>query len=280
MFCISEIYLYRQGGGSMDTANAGNEIYQKARKNAEIYQKEILQAFNFLIENVDSVKEEAVKLAYMKDADFENYIKANNKSVLDRVVEAIQSFAYKSKENIEKFSFFADVAKENAEKSDNAIRIVRKIIDEDNLNGWGQDEEIVEVLRIWLLELLRASYKKPTLLGTLLEAITLPYAIAGVATISAVSDYKDKQVEKKKKAVASEDSGKRLYRNHCWNCQHTITEQNTRCSECGWYICPACGKCKRGCNGKTSHYDDIDDSYPETYELADMYDCDWGNADD
>ena len=100
MFCISEIYLYRQGGGSMDTANAGNEIYQKARKNAEIYQKEILQAFNFLIENVDSVKEEAVKLAYMKDADFENYIKANNKSVLDRVVEAIQSFAYKSKENI------------------------------------------------------------------------------------------------------------------------------------------------------------------------------------
>ena len=82
MFCISEIYLYRQGGGSMDTANAGNEIYQKARKNAEIYQKEILQAFNFLIENVDSVKEEAEKLAYMKDADFENYIKANNKSVL------------------------------------------------------------------------------------------------------------------------------------------------------------------------------------------------------
>ena len=77
-------------------ANAGNEIYQKARKNAETYQKEILQAFNFLIENVDSVKEEAEKLAYMKDADFENYIKANNKSVLDRVDKETTSAGLKA----------------------------------------------------------------------------------------------------------------------------------------------------------------------------------------
>lgn len=276
MFCISEIYLYRQGGGSMDTANAGNEIYQKARKNAETYQKEILQAFNFLIENVDSVKEEAEKLAYMKDADFENYIKANNKSVLDRVVNSVKKYSEKMKDNAE---FFPNL-KSRADKVDDMVKTINDVLDKNNINGWGQDEEIVKVLRIWLLELLRASYKKPTLLGTLLEAITLPYAIAGMAAISAVCDYKDKQAEKKRKAVISEDSGKRLYRNHCWNCQHTITEQNTRCSECGWYICPSCGKCKRGCNGKTSFYDDIDDSYPETYELADMYDCDWGNGDD
>ena len=276
MFCISEIYLYRQGGDSMDTANTGNEIYQKARKNAETYQKEILQAFNFLIENVDSVKEEAVKLAYMKDADFENYIKANNKSVLDKIVDAVKKYSGKMKDNAE---FFPNL-KNRADKVDNMVKLINDVLDKNNINGWGQDEEIVEVLRIWLLELLRASYNKPTLLGTLLEAITLPYAIAGMAAISAVCDYKDKQAEKKRKAVISEDSGKRLYRNHCWNCQHTITEQNTRCSECGWYICPACGKCKRGCNGKTSYYDDIDDSYPETYELADMYDCDWGNGDD
>ena len=276
MFCISEIYLYRQGGGSMDTANAGNEIYQKDRKNAEIYQKEILQAFNFLIENVDSVKEEAVKLAYMKDADFENYIKANNKSVLDKIVDAVKKYSGKMKDNAE---FFPNL-QNRADKVDNMVKLINDVLDKNNINGWGQDEEIVEVLRIWLLELLRVCYKKPTLLGTLLEAITLPYAIAGMAAISAVCDYKDKQAEKKRKAVISEDSGKRLYRNHCWNCQHTITEQNTRCSECGWYICPACGKCKRGCNGKTSYYDDIDDSYPETYELADMYDCDWGNGDD
>lgn len=276
MFCISEIYLYRQGGDSMDTANTGNEIYQKARKNAETYQKEILQAFKFLIENVDSVKEEAEKLAYMKDLDFENYIKANNKSVLDKIVDAVKKYSGKMKDNAE---FFPNL-KNRADKVDNMVKLINDVLDKNNINGWGQDEKIIEVLRIWLLELLRASYKKPTLLGTLLEAITLPYAIAGLAAISAVSDYKDKQAEKKKNAVVSEASGKRLYRNHCWNCQHTITEQNTRCSECGWYICPACGKCKRGCNGKTSYYDDIDDSYPETYELADMYDCDWGNGDD
>ena len=46
-----------------------------------------------------------------------------------------------------------------------------------------------------------------------------------------------------------------MYINHCWfpSCGGRITTKNSkRCPICGWYICPKCGSCKRGCPHRDS----------------------------
>ena len=36
------------------------------------------------------------------------------------------------------------------------------------------------------------------------------------------------------------------YRNKCFNCGTRVSDDNCRCDDCGWFICPSCQSC--GCD--------------------------------
>lgn len=126
---------------------------EKAKAFAEGAKEKLTDGFKFVTENVDVAADEVKKMANMSDRELEEYLKTNSKSVLDRIVDAVRNFADKSREDGEKFSFFSDVANENADKADNIIELIKEVLDED-LSGWGKFKAIVKELVKWLVRLL------------------------------------------------------------------------------------------------------------------------------
>lgn len=249
-----------------------NDIYKKAKAFAEASEEKLADGFKYVIENVEVAKKEVEKMANMKDSELEEYLKTNSKSVLDKIIGAVKKYSGKMKANADLFPSFL----KDAEKADNIVEFIKEVLDEEELSGWGKYPEIVETLRIWLLKIFYASYKKPSLLGTLAEVLSLPYVIAGAMAFDAVSNHIEK---KKQKATAVEEIKiepvkKRIYRNHCWNCHSPVTEEDERCSECGWYICSCCGKCKKGCSAQSHQYhSSFEDDLP-FYSATDLkHDC-------
>ncbi len=52
----------------------------------------------------------------------------------------------------------------------------------------------------------------------------------------------NEEIIKKKQFINSRNTHE--YENHCWNCHaHIDSKVNSRCFECGWYICDECGAC-------------------------------------
>ena len=127
---------------------------EKAKAFAEGTKDKLADGFKFVTENVDVAADEVKKMANMSDRELEEYLKRNSKSVLDRIVNAVRNFADKSREDGKKFSFFSDVANENADKADNIITLIKEVLDEEELNGWGKFKAIVKELIKWLLRLL------------------------------------------------------------------------------------------------------------------------------
>lgn len=127
---------------------------EKAKAFAESAKDKLTDGFKFVTENVDVAADEVKKMANMSDRELEEYLKRNSKSVLDRIVDAVRNFADKSREDGKKFSFFSDVANENADKADNIIELIKEVLDEEELSGWGKFKAIVKELVKWLVRLL------------------------------------------------------------------------------------------------------------------------------
>lgn len=127
---------------------------EKAKAFAEGAKEKLTDGFKFVTENVDVAADEVKKMANMSDRELEEYLKRNSKSVLDKIVNAVKGFANKSREDGKKFSFFSDVANENADKADNIIELIKEVLDEDELSGWGKFKAIVKELVKWLVRLL------------------------------------------------------------------------------------------------------------------------------
>lgn len=127
---------------------------EKAKAFAEGAKEKLTDGFKFVTENVDVAADEVKKMANMSDRELEEYLKRNSKSVLDRIVNAVRNFADKSREDGKKFSFFSDVANENADKADNIITLIKEVLDEEELSGWGKFKAIVKELVKWLVRLL------------------------------------------------------------------------------------------------------------------------------
>ena len=127
---------------------------EKAKALAEGVKGKIEDGLKFAVENVDVAADEVKKMANMNDKELEEHLKTNGKAVLDKIVNAVKGFANKSREDGKKFSFFSDVANENADKADNIVELIKEVLDEDGLNGWGKFKAIVKELIKWLLRLL------------------------------------------------------------------------------------------------------------------------------
>lgn len=149
--------------GVIDMKNVNDEVAvtveevtmgEKAKALAEGVKGKIEDGLKFAVENVDVAADEVKKMANMNDKELEEHLKTNGKAVLDKIVNAVKGFANKSREDGKKFSFFSDVANENADKADNIIELIKEVLDEEELNGWGKFKAIVKELIKWLLRLL------------------------------------------------------------------------------------------------------------------------------
>lgn len=125
---------------------------EKAKAFAEGAKEKLSDGFKFVTENVDVAADEVKKMANMKDNELEKYLKENGKSILDKIINAVKGFANNSRENERKFPGFG--FKQDADKADNIIELIKEVLDEEELNGWGKFKAIVKELIKWLLRLL------------------------------------------------------------------------------------------------------------------------------
>lgn len=123
---------------------------EKAKAFAEGAKEKLTDGFKFVTENVDVAAEEVKKMANMSDRELEEYLKTNSKSVLDRIVDAVKKYSGKMKDNAESFPNL----KNRADKADNIIELIKEVLDEEELSGWGKFKAIVKELVKWLVRLL------------------------------------------------------------------------------------------------------------------------------
>ena len=268
------------------------EAIRRVKKYTEELEERIAEVSQRVVEYLPSIAEEEKIIRSMDKLKTEEYIMKNVDGILDRFKEdgmclinrlevLIQKTPnMKSKERMErKKQYFVEF-----------VAIIKEVLDEEEIFAWGKYPDIVNGLKLWLVRMFILAYKKqqPTLLGMFVEAVTLPFLVAGGMAYNIIEEYKSKSdsintskvnygetIEQQKsksdsintsKMNYSEAQTKRIYRNHCWNCWHSITEENDRCSECRWYICPSCGRCSRRCGGvkikANGHADTIKEELP------------------
>lgn len=135
---------------TMRNVNEEVTMGEKAKAFAEGAKEKLTDGFKFVTENVDVAAEEVKKMANMSDRELEEYLKTNSKSVLDRIVDAVKKYSGKMKDNAE---FFPNL-KNRADKADNIITLIKEVLDEEELSGWGKFKAIVKELVKWLVRLL------------------------------------------------------------------------------------------------------------------------------
>lgn len=125
---------------------------EKAKAFAEGAKEKLTDGFKFVTENVDVAADEVKKMANMSDKQLEEHLKTNGKAILDKIVDAVKGFANTSRENERRFSGFG--FKQDADKADSIIELIKAVLDEEELSGWGKFKAIVKELVKWLLRLL------------------------------------------------------------------------------------------------------------------------------
>lgn len=123
---------------------------EKAKEFAENAKEKLADGFKFVTENVDVAADEVKKMANMNDTQLEEYLKDNGKDILDKIVNAVKKFSGKMKDNSDIFPYL----KKDAEKADNIVELIKAVLDEEELSGWGKFKAIVKELVRWLLRLL------------------------------------------------------------------------------------------------------------------------------
>lgn len=131
------------------TNNEEIKVAEMAKAFAEASKEKLTNGFKFVVENVDVAKEEVNKMANMSEDQLEAYLMNNGKTVLDKIIEAVKNYSAKMKDGAELFPSL----KERAEKSDNIIKLIKDVLDDKGLSGWGKIKSIVKELICWLLRL-------------------------------------------------------------------------------------------------------------------------------
>lgn len=137
---------------TMRNVNEEVTMGEKAKAFAEGAKEKLTDGFKFVTENVDVAADEVKKMANMSDKQLEEHLKTNGKAILDKIVDAVKGFANTSRENERRFSGFG--FKQDADKADSIIELIKAVLDEEELSGWGKFKAIVKELVKWLLRLL------------------------------------------------------------------------------------------------------------------------------
>lgn len=123
---------------------------EKAKAFAEASKEKLTEGFEYIVNNVSEVKEEVVKMANMPSDKLEDYLKDSGKDVLNNIINAVKKYSKSMKDSAD---FFPSL-KADAVKADNIIDLIKDVLDEEELNGWGKFKAIVKAVALWLVKLL------------------------------------------------------------------------------------------------------------------------------
>lgn len=123
---------------------------EKAKAFAEASKEKLTEGFEYIVNNVSEVKQEVVKLANMPSDKLEDYLKDSGKDVLNNIIDAVKKYSKSMKDSAD---FFPSL-KADAVKADNIIDLIKDVLDEEELNGWGKFKAIVKAVALWLVKLL------------------------------------------------------------------------------------------------------------------------------
>lgn len=153
---LSGIIVKMVGDNAMDEVVASKEVTlgEKARKFAEASKEKLEKGLEFAVENIESVKDEVVSMANMSPEVLEEYLMANGKKKVKKLMDIIREQATKERDNAKAFPFFADASVKNAEKYESLLSLVKAIMDDDNKSGWGKFVSIVKEIAKWVLKVL------------------------------------------------------------------------------------------------------------------------------
>lgn len=186
---------------------------EKARAFAEASKEGLVNGFKFVTETVgeaaDIITEESKKMANMSDEELSEYLKVNGKEILGNVMKAVKDFANKSRKEGEELPFFKSALDKNAGKADNIIELIKDVLDEKELNGWGKFKEIVKELIRWLVRLL---LKVGAIVLKL--AFTIAVGTIKVGAIAIVTTGKALGVLNKEVIKPSVKAGKKAWNTH------------------------------------------------------------------
>ena len=126
---------------------------EKAKNFAENAKEKLTEGFKFVTENIDTAADEVKKMANMNDVQLENYLKDNGKDILDKIVNSVKKYCGDLKKVSERHPDKADKFTAKINKSNNIVKLIKDVIDEEGLSGWGKFKSIVKEIVSWLLRL-------------------------------------------------------------------------------------------------------------------------------
>lgn len=127
---------------------------ERAKAFAEMSEKKLTSAFQFITENIESVQNEVTKLAYMNESDLEDYLSSKGEELINTVINVTKKYAQTQREEVKAFPFFADAVNERADRAENAVTLIKSVLDDTGVSGWGKFKSIVKELVRWMLRLL------------------------------------------------------------------------------------------------------------------------------
>lgn len=135
-----------------ETAATTEEVTmgEKAKNFAENAKEKLTEGFEYIVNNVDGVAEEVKKMADMNDAQLEQHLTIKGKEIFNKIMNKVKKYHKDMKDN----SDICPELEEEAEKSMNIIKLIKDVLDEEELSGWGKFKAIVKELVKWLLRLL------------------------------------------------------------------------------------------------------------------------------
>ena len=121
----------------------------KAKAFAEASKEKLAGGFKFVVENIDVAADEVTKMSNMNSEELEEYLKDNSESIFSKIMGSVKDFRDRMKSKSGSFPSFA----KHAETSDNIIKLVKEVLDDEEINGWGKFKEIVKALIKWVVRL-------------------------------------------------------------------------------------------------------------------------------
>lgn len=209
------------------TINEEVTMGEKAKAFAEASKEKLANGFKAIVENVDVAADEVKKMADMNSNQLEDYLKENGKSIFDKIIGAVKNYSDDLKAKSDMFPALGKASK----KYDNIINLIKDVLDEKELSGWGKFKAIVKELINWLVRLF---FKVGAIVLKL--AFTVVVGAIKIGAIALVTAGKVVNVANKEIVKPGVKAGKKAWAKHKENVETRKAEKAAKEAEDDYFF--------------------------------------------